>query len=397
MHFGLMPPVVPHAYPEWVAADDYQPALTPWSHAWRIAAVLAISIGTFSQTYRDVPNGTEVLFIVDLSLGMVSFALMFLRRRYPLTIAVTTSVLTALSSASNGPSALAVTSLATRRVGWQIAAVAAVNFTASMVFEAVAPPNGDGWLESTVGSLVALAALIGWGLFVGSRRELMWNLRQRAERAEADRDLRAAEARSNERTRIAREMHDVVAHRISQVSMRAGAMAFRDDLTADQMRAESTVIRDTANEALRELRSVLHVLRDPATGDLVEQPQPTYRDIVALVERARTDGMRIDFVDAITTLPPTDTGRTMYRMVQEGITNAAKHAPGALIHVRLANEGTDVVVTMTNPRGFGPSAAPGAGLGLVGIAERVAVAGGRLEQIETANGFSVRAWMPCQT
>ena len=175
--------------------------------------------------------------------------------------------------------------------------MAAVNFAGSMVFEAVSPPDGEGWIESVVGSLLLLAALIGWGQYVGSRRELMWNLRQRAERAEADRDLRAAEARAHERTRIAREMHDVVAHRISQVSMRAGAMAFRDDLSAEQMRAESTVIRDAANEALRELRSVLHVLRDPTTGDLVEQPQPTYFDIAGLVERTRLDGMRIDFVD----------------------------------------------------------------------------------------------------
>jgi signal transduction histidine kinase len=391
--------VAPHAYPERVAADvDYQPALTPWSHAWRIVAVLAISVGTCSDTYRDGLSGTEALFIVDLSLGVVSFGLMFLRRRYPLAIAFATSALTALSSASNGPSALALTSLATRRVGWQIATVAAVNFAGSMVFEALAPPDREGWLQSIVGSLLALASMIGWGLFVGSRRELMWNLRQRAERAEADRDMRAAEARANERTRIAREMHDVVAHRISQVSMRAGALAFRDDLGVEQMRAESSVIRDAANEALRELRTVLHVLRDPATGDLVEQPQPTYLDIAALVERARSDGMRIDFVDEITTPPSTDTGRTMYRMVQEGITNAAKHAPGALLHVRLANEGTDaVVVTMTNPRGFGPTTAPGAGLGLVGIAERVAVARGTLEQTESATEFSVRAWLPCQT
>jgi signal transduction histidine kinase len=311
---------------------------------------------------------------------------------------VATSAFTAFSSTSNGPSALALTSLATRRTWWKIATAGAVNFAGSIVFEAVAPANSEGWFESIVGSLLVLVALIGWGSFVGSRRELMWNLRQRAERAEADRDLRAAEARAHERTRIAREMHDVVAHRISQVSMRAGAMAFREDLGAEQMRAESAVIRDAANEALRELRSVLHVLRDPTTGDPVEQPQPTYLDIGRLVERARSDGMRIDFVDQITSPPSTETGRTMYRMVQEGITNAAKHAPGALLHVKLADDGADaVVVTMTNPRGFGSATAPGAGLGLVGIAERVAVAGGQLDTIETETEFELRAWLPCRT
>jgi signal transduction histidine kinase len=389
----------PRTYPEQVAADaDYQPALRPWSHAWRIVVVLVISGATFADTVGGDGAASRALVVVDLALGAVSFGLMFLRRRYPFAVAAVTSALTALSSTANGPSALALTSLATRRSGRQIATVATLNLAGSMVFQAVAPADGEGWFGSAVGSVLVLAALIGWGQFVGSRRELMWNLRQRAERAEADRDRRAAEARANERTRIAREMHDVVAHRISQVSMRAGAMAFRDDLSAEQMRAESTVIRDAANEALRELRSVLHVLRDPTTGDLVEQPQPTYFDIAALVDRTRGDGMRIDFVDEVTTPPSTDTGRTIYRMVQEGITNAAKHAPGALLHVAVANDGPDaVVVSMTNPRGFGRATPPGAGLGLVGIAERVAVAGGRFEQAASDTEFTLRAWLPCRT
>ena len=388
----------PRTYPERVAADaDYQPALRPWSHAWRIVVVLVISAATFADTVGG-DGAAGALVVVDLSLGLVSFGLMFVRRRYPFAVAAVTSALTAVSSTANGPSALALTSLATRRSVRQIATVAALNFAGSMVFEAVSPPDGEGWIESVVGSVLVLAALIGWGQFVGSRRELMWNLRQRAERAEADRDLRAAEARAHERTRIAREMHDVVAHRISQVSISAGAMVFRDDLSTEQMRAESTVIRDAANEALRELRSVLHVLRDPTTGDLVEEPQPTYFDIAALVDRTRDDGMRIDFVDDVTAPPSTDTGRTMYRMVQEGITNAAKHAPGALLHVTVANDGPDaVVVSMTNPRGFGRATPPGAGLGLVGIAERVAVAGGRLEQMESDTEFVLRAWLPCRT
>jgi signal transduction histidine kinase len=382
-----------------VAADaDYQPALRPLSHAWRIVVVLVISAATFADTIGGDVDEVGALVLVDLALGVVSFGLMFLRRRNPFAIAAVTSALTAVSSTANGPSALALTSLATRRSGRQIATVAALNFAGSMVFEAVSPPDGEGWIESVVGSLLVLAALIGWGQYVGSRRELMWNLRQRAERAEADRDRRASEARAHERTRVAREMHDVVAHRISQVSMRAGAMAFRDDLSTEQMRAESTVIRDAANEALRELRSVLHVLRDPTTGDLVEQPQPTYFDIAALVDRTRLDGMRIDFVDDLSTPPSTDTGRTMYRMVQEGITNAAKHAPGALLHVTVANDGPEaVVVSMTNPRGFARATPPGAGLGLVGIAERVAVAGGRLEQMESDSEFTLRAWLPCRT
>ena len=87
-------------------------------------------------------------------------------------------------------------------------------------------------------------------------------------------------------------MHDVLAHRISQVSMHAGALTFRDDLTADEMRESAAVIQDTAHEALHELRGVLGVLRDIETGELLDGPQPTYGDVAALVDAARADGMQ---------------------------------------------------------------------------------------------------------
>ena len=240
--------------------------------------------------------------------------------------------------------------------------------------------------------------MLGWGQFVGSRRELMWNLRQRAERAEAEQELRSSEARATERTRIAREMHDVVAHRISHVSMRAGALAFRDDLSAEQMRAESALIRDTANEALHELRAVLHVLRAPSTGELIEQPQPTYADLTALVSGATADGMRIEFDDSLESPPPPEVGRTIYRIAQEGITNARKHAPGARLRIVLTNDVADSVrLTLTNPIGFTHGDTPGAGLGLIGIAERVEVAGGRFTRDVVDGTFTLSAWLPCPT
>ena len=132
--------------------------------------------------------------------------------------------------------------------------------------------------------------MLAWGMYIGSRRELLWTLRHRAERAEAEQELRAAQSRSNERERIAREMHDVLAHRISQISMHAGALAFREDLTADEMRDSAGVIQAKAHEALTDLRGVLGVLRDgPASSP--HAPLPTYADLPALVEEARGSGM----------------------------------------------------------------------------------------------------------
>jgi signal transduction histidine kinase len=379
------------------AGGDYQPALSRWGHAWRTVLVVVISIGAMAER---LDADERARLVLDLLIGAVALGAVFLRRRHPLAIAVLAAAMTAVSATATGPSALATTSLATRRAPWQIAAVAVVHLASSLVLRTISPVSGEGWIDAILSSVILLVALVGWGLYVGSRRELLWNLRQRVVQAEAERDRRAAEARAGERTRIAREMHDVVAHHISQVSMRAGALAFREDLGIDQMRAESTVIHDAANEALRELRSVLHVLRDPATGDLVEAPQPTYGDIAALVERARAEGMRIDLTDEITQPPSVDTGRTMYRVVQEGMTNAAKHAPGARLRVVLASErngrGDGVAVTMTNAVGFKTAATPGAGLGLVGIAERVAVARGELTTTNSGTEFSLRAWLPCQ-
>jgi signal transduction histidine kinase len=380
------------------AAADYQPPLTRWGHTWRLVAVVLISAGAFAGSFEGDRDRGVALIALDVALGAVAFGLVLLRRKHPFSIAVVTSVLTAVSAAAAGPAALAVVSMATRRVRWQMAWVAVINVAAAVVFHLVAPGDANSWVGDVVTSIIFVAAMLGWGQFVGSRRELMWNLRQRAERAEAEQELRTSEARATERTRIAREMHDVVAHRISHVSMRAGALAFRDDLSVEQMRAESALIRDAANEALHELRTVLHVLREPSTGELIEQPQPTYADLTALIEGATSDGMRIDFDDNLTSPPPPEVGRTIYRIVQEGITNARKHAPRARLRIVLSGDEADSVrLTVTNPIGFANGDTPGSGLGLIGIAERVEVAGGRFTHNVTDGEFTLSAWLPCPT
>ena len=204
-------------------------------------------------------------------------------------------------------------------------------------------------------------------MYIGSRRELVWTLRQRAERAEAEQELRMAQARGNERSRIAREMHDVLAHRISQISLQAGALGFRSDLDADELRANAAVIRDLANEALTDLRGVLGVLRDPGTGELAHAPQPTWSDLPSLVDQARDAGLHVVLTDRLPRDAPVPdvVGRTLYRIVQEGITNAGKHAPGAVVRIEVSGspeEGVDIV--LRNPLGFGPTRTPGSGPGV---------------------------------
>lgn len=250
------------------------------------------------------------------------------------------------------------------------------------------------WVGALLSSVFTVA-FIGWGMYVGSRRELVWALHQRAERAEAEQGLRAQQARSTERSRIAREMHDVLAHRISRISMRAGALAYREDLDADSLRSGAAEIQEQANDALTELRAVLGVLRDRETGELLDRPQPTYRDIAALVDQARGTGLNVTLEDQLSEPLPDALGRTVYRIIQEGITNATKHAPGAVLHVHIAGSPSDgVSVELRNPIGFGPSRTPGAGLGLIGLRERAELRGGRLRNRVDGAQFVLEGWLP---
>jgi signal transduction histidine kinase len=266
-----------------------------------------------------------------------------------------------------------------------------------MIYHAIFPSQSESsWFVNLLMAMIITAGMFGWGMYIGSRRELLWTLRQRAERAEAERDLRAGKARSDERARIAREMHDVLAHRISQVSMHAGALAFRDDLDADALRAGIGDVQAMANEALTDLRGVLGVLRDPDGVAVANRPQPTYDDLVELVEIARGAGAKVVLTDQLSADDvPISLGRTLYRVVQEGITNAQKHAAGATLDVQISGDvDRGVEVVLRNPFRPGPPAAPGAGLGLVGLAERVELAGGHLVHGREGSVFVVRASLP---
>jgi signal transduction histidine kinase len=290
-------------------------------------------------------------------------------------------------------------SVATRRRLWQLAIVAVVNVVAGQSLATIQPVQGPDpfWLTLTL-NVVFTAGMLGWGMYIGSRRELMWTLRARAERAEAEQELRVAQARGSERARIAREMHDVLAHRISQISLHAGALGFRDDLTADEMRASAAVIREKAHEALTDLRGVLGVLRDSDTGEPLDTPQPTYADLPRLVQDERASGVRVEYQDLLDhggPSVPDAVGRTLYRIVQEGLTNVRKHAPGALLTIQVAgspDEGIDIL--LRNPIGFGASRTPGAGLGLIGLAERADLRGGWLEHHRDGSTFVLHGWIP---
>lgn len=345
-------------------------------------------------TSADVEAETsELWWTLDLVLGAAAYVLVFFRRRWPVAVAVVTSLLSTVSGTAAGPATLALVSVATRRRWREIVLIGSLNFAAAQLFSTLThePENDPYWLLIAVNA-VAASAMLAWGMYIGSRRELIWTLRSRAERAEAEQELRVAQARSNEQARIAREMHDVLAHRISQISMYAGALEYREDLSPEEMRASAGVIRDRAHAALTDLRDVLGVLRD---GGGERSPQPTYADLPCLVAEAREAGARVELDDLVVGAVPDGAGRTAYRIIQEGITNSRKHAPGALLSVRVTGSPEDGVdVLLRNPVGFVPTRTPGAGLGLVGLTERAELRGGRLEAGRDGSTFVLHAWIP---
>jgi signal transduction histidine kinase len=375
-------------------AAPYQPPLTLWSHVWRSLVALVITAFAWWEIFDAQWADNRWLFWLDLAGGVVAYVLSFYRRRWPFAMAIAVSLIGFFSTASAGPATLVIVSMATRRRWREIIVVGLLSYAGAVVFALYQPMPTDNpfWIDLTFLAVVT-AAILAIGMYIGSRRELLWTLRQRAETAESEQALRVTQARTNERARIAREMHDTLAHRISLITMHAGALAYRTDLTPDEVRASAEIIQAKAHEALVDLRQVLGVLRDD-DGTVTDRPQPTYADVPALVTEAREAGMRVELEAADPAYVPEPVGRTVYRVVQEGLTNVRKHAPYAAARVTIAREDAGVVVSIWNPKSVGPSGTPGAGLGLVGLTERVELAGGRLHHHVDGQGFTLTAWLP---
>ncbi len=379
-------------------AADFQPRLSVWSHVWRYTLVLFISGAAWFELVPWQLNHDRAWFAIDLAIGIAGLVLVAWRRRYPVTVALVLNLASAVSASVAGPGTLALVSLATRRQLREIIPIGLATLGASIVLVTIDPTSRDDPLVLTTSLVVAIIGItVGWGMYIGSRRELLASLRERAETTESEQAARLAQARTAERTRIAREMHDVLAHRISMVTMHAGALSYRDDLTPEQVHETANIIQENSHQALTELRQVLGVLREDPGDAEPERPQPSARDLAELVEDARASGMNV-----VSTLGPVqeipDTlGRTAYRVVQEGLTNARKHAPDTLVNVELSGgPGDGLTITLRNPIRIGaPLDVPGSGLGLVGLSERAALVGGRLQHGVTSDReFKLTAWLP---
>jgi signal transduction histidine kinase len=277
---------------------------------------------------------------------------------------------------------------------FRTAAGVAVAGIAAHLLQWVRYPNpglGFDWWALLV--VVTYGALLGWGAWANARRRLLISLHERAERAEAEQGRRVAEARAAERRALAREMHDVLANRLSLVATYAGSLEFRPDAPPEKVSTAAGVIREGVHQALEELREVIGLLR--WDEDAASSGPVTVADFAKLIEESRAAGQTIEEGYAIDVgiLPP-PIGRTAFRVLQEGLTNARKHAAGRNVTVRLSGDpGTDLVIEVSNslPAQANAPAVPGSGLGLVGLTERVRLAGGQLDHERRDGRFELRA------
>ena len=387
-----MEPYVPRGEPE---------PLTRWQSTWRYLGAALLG-GVFWATVAEYQwQDVRLLFWVEVVLGPAAVVLMHWRRAYPLHIAVILSVMSAFSALAGGPAIVAVLSMATRRRWRWIVPVVIVNVAASMVFFGVQPHQTDGLPFTLLFTAIFLGAIVAIGMYIGARRELVATLRERVERAEQEQGWRVAQARTTERARIAREMHDVLAHRLSLVAMHAGALSYRRGLSERELADAADVIQSNAHQALIELREVLGVLREAESDSIAaDRPQPTLSDVPALVENERVAGGHVRLHNGVgdLTAAPASIGRSAYRVIQESLTNARKHAPDTTVDVGLNGApGGDLLLEIRNPVRVGAAAGrtPGAGLGLIGLTERAELSGGSLEHELTDDGeFVVRASLP---
>lgn len=337
---------------------------------------------------------------MDLVVGLLALMLLFFRRRWPLPVAALTVASVAVSSLSIVVALMCVISIAARRRQKDLWVLVPV-FAASLAINSVFWPPSDSALDqvaSVIVNTILFAAAWAWGAYRGARRELVGSLRERAETLEREQGLRVAQARAAERTRIAQEMHDVLAHRISLIAVHANALAFRADLPPTQVAEHAGVIRDNADHAVAELREVLGVLRG-GEGGATAPPQPTLDQLPALLEDAQQAGTRVAAIGAMPDFDdlPTGTSRSAFRIIQECLTNARKHAAGLPVTLQIGGtEGVDLDIVVSNPLpGAGAEAAiEGTGVGLLGLAERVELAGGTLNHAAEDGFFVVRAHLP---
>jgi signal transduction histidine kinase len=272
---------------------------------------------------------------------------------------------------------------------------------AGLVLTDVAIHLESSWTVPSADDVLWAGVLTGapwlFGRLVRSHARANDELSEQSRRLVEEQRLLAERAVSDERRRIARELHDIIAHSLSVMVVQAGAAgsALRTDPDATQRGLEE--IQAAGRSALAETGRLLHLLHDTTEPEMT--PQPSAAQLPELVQVFRSAGLDVDLVvDGSTAGLPAGVDLSVYRIVQEGLTNALKHAPGAAVHVGFHRRAEGVDIDLRSGRGRSQPELASSGRGLVGMRERVAVFGGDLDAASTEDGgYVVRARLPVAT
>jgi signal transduction histidine kinase len=346
--------------------------------------------------------GTRALV---LALGLAAAAALVLRRRAPVaTLALSGGLVLALFAVDHRAGEIAViapaaalysVALTRGRVHLAAAVIAAV---AAVVVAHTLLANGHHGLTLQTAAHVALIAIpVLAAEALRNRRSYVQLLLERLELTERTREEEAQRRAEQERLRIARDLHDVVAHTLTTINVQAGVAAHLLDRDPSNARNALATIETASHDALEELRTILGVLRDSRNGDAPLEPIPGLAAVEALIEQARATGLRVTFkVDGEQPASvPEVVQLAAFRIVQESLTNARRHAPGAEARVEIAYRTDRLLLAIENDRGaVGNGNGGQPGVGITGMRERATALGGTLQTQTAGEQFRVVAELP---
>lgn len=318
----------------------------------------------------------------------------------PLSALVAATIISAtVSIAEYRPSVfIAAFSAASRRSRLWMATVCAAMVASELVTIDLSRSEGlnaPGKLGFFIAIILPAVVVLVVGLVRSNQKERTIALQAQAELTHEEMATRENFARQEERDRIARDMHDTLSHRLSMIAVYAGGLAYRKDLDPEETRKSARTIRDEAEAAVGDLREALHSLRSERRIDPRE-------GVESLVERSRQAGMEVEVryragagpqsLEELSTMA----GHALNRAVQEGLTNARKHAPGKPVTITIAALADALSITMSNPTAQAKEKGSGnsGGYGIVGMRERASVVGGSLQVNDEEESFSWTLRLP---
>ncbi|WP_395571930.1 sensor histidine kinase [Streptomyces sp. BK79] len=341
---------------------------------WPVWADVVLVLLVTASSMRDAAiSSGQGLGEASVAAAAVAGGSLAGRRRRPLAV-------TAVTVAAAGlwgtvlPLLVALFHLASRGRTWLAVTGAGI----ALVVNALVHPALSLLAPRSYGPALLLALAVTLGLWAGSRRRLVEALAGQVEHLRIERELREQAVRAAERSTIAAEMHDVLAHRLSLIALHTGVLATRKDPLPAQVTERLTLLRTASTDALTDLRDVLGALRSTPSPS-VDRRVPVLRDVEEVIDQARAAGQHIEtVVEGDPEQAPAAHRLAVFRLVQEALTNARKHAPDAPVRIRIDYGPPATLIEVTNPPGVPSAPTVLSGFGLVGLRERVEALGGHL-------------------